>query len=362
MTYRSLLLTICTCSCVLSATESFKLKSKVQPIIAIEQNGNTRDSGEYALGFNRLKLYAEYRKSLSGEVSVSGDISLDFSEKEIAQMVKKTVVKIGFRPEIALTVGQYKVPFHHNDYIESGSLAHIHRSHTSKHLRDELAITGYKQGVSLCGKFLEKKISYRAGLFYDNSMDLKGFEGRELLMLPSLYLTYRPVSSIVFTYGALFPEFSAKSVDDAITKKRLALHSFSASYEAPKLYETALDLFIGVDTAQGKKVMQLRAGYDENTSLSIYTTHTLKIPVLEKSQLRFSVAGEFLNGLTYYDGHYNDRAFTYALFTTAAYSIRKNFSVAVTLDERFDKEFKAVNRKRAALQCTFSPTLLSRSK
>lgn len=362
MKYRSLLLAIFACSAMVTAAESFTLKSKIQPTLSVEQKGSTSDSGDYSLGFNRLKLYTEYKKSLKNSVSLSGDLALDFSKKEIAEIVKKAQVEVEFRPEIALAVGQYKVPFLRNDYMGSGSLPHIHRSFTSNHLRDELAITGYKQGVSVRGSFLEEKLSYRAGLFYDETMDLKGFDGGELVMLPSVLLSYSPVPSLEIRYGGLFPEFCSELIDNTIKKKRLALHSFSVSYEAPKLYETALDLFIGVDTAEGRELMQMRAGYTENTSLSIYTNHTFKVPVKEKSQLLFSVAGEFLNGLTYYDDLYNDRAYTYALFGSAAFVLRKNFRVDLTLDERFDKDFKAIKEKRAVLQCTFSPTLLSRSK
>lgn len=362
MNYRRFILAICFGTALVSAADSFKIKTKVQPLISLEQKGSTSDSGDYFLGFNRLKLSTDYEKMFAGEKRIAAELSLDFSKKELDKLVKKATLSLTFRREIALKIGQWKVPFYTNDYVGSGSLRHVHRNFTTYHLRNELAVTGYKQGVSLEGTFLEERLSYGAGLFYDESKDIKGFDGSELVMLPSLHISYKPWEFLSLEYGGLFPEFCTKTVQNNMEKKRLSLHTFSIAYEAPVLYDTELDIFIGVDTADGREMMQFQLGYTENTSMSIHTNHRFRLPLKEKSALHFSVAGEFLNGLTYYDGEYHNRAFTYALFGTVAYIIRKNLQVEVTLDERFDNNFAAIKQKRAALQCTFSPTLLSRSK
>lgn len=343
---------------VIVQAAEFSIKAKIQPRVQIEESGSFADSGRYLYDFHRIKLYTTYRKKLSDRVRVSSALSFDFTEKNVNNLVKEALVSLTMQEYILLRTGQLKLPFYYNDYCGSGEIGHNYRNNTVKHLRKELAIGGYQKGVVLSGLFWKDKIEIGAGLFYAKNIDIEGVSGSELLMLPNLNILFRPIEPLMIRYAFVAPHFEALYIDGQRREKRVPLHSFSLGYKTGSLYKTSLELFWGADTALGKELMQLQETYDENLSFSLYSNHVFAFSLSEKMSLETALAGEFLNGLTFYDSLYRDRQFNYALWGTFALRYGKKLSIAITFNESFDKQFNAKNEKQISVEGTYSPTLI----
>ncbi len=262
MNVKLLTLSLVSSLSLLSAGE-LKLKSKVQPLLSIEQRGNFSDEGDLDWGFNRLKLSTQYKQKVGG-VKLRYDFGLDFTKEHGDDMIREAAIEAEFMPQLVLTAGQKKVPLLRNDYIGSGSLTQVHRSYSSDHLRDQLGVTGYLPGLALSGAFLEQKLSYHLGVSFNDKLDGDGIAARALVMLPSLKLRYEPLEFLALEYAALFPEFTAELKDGTKEYTRLALMAVSLEAAAPRLYRTEFELLIGADTTDGRALMQLQPDHDEN--------------------------------------------------------------------------------------------------
>lgn len=338
------------------------LKAKFQPLLSIEEKGYFATEGDFDFTFQRLKLYVTYDDEISGGKTVSGSLSLDFSEKKIEDIVKDAQFLFAPIEPLSFGLGQRKIPFLYNDYCGSEKLFHSVRSLTSKHVREVLLVGGYKKGGWLKGVVGDDYFLYDVGLYYEPELDIEGVSGSEISMLPVIKISTKAIKSFVIDYSILLPLFEMRLYDGSLKRKRVVLQSLSARFKADKLYRTELDLFIGADTTLGKELMQFIPSYDENVSFSLYSNHVFAVPLKETLTLTTAVAGEFLNGLTYYDGLYHDRAYNYGIWTTLGLSYKKKLSFKCGFSERFDNDFQSLNWKQFSFQCTYSPTLLKWEK
>lgn len=360
-----MLLRICVtilCFVCVSYSAEYTLKAKIQPQVQLKERGNYNDSGSYHYGFHRIKLYNSFEKKLSEKISLRSMLSLDFSERNADAIVKEARILLLYKKRIEVHLGQYKLPFYYNDYCGSSKIAHVSRSFTSEHLRHMLSIGGYKQGFQVIGSFWDEHVTVEAGLFYSEDIDIEGVSGSELFMLPQIKLECTPFQPLKLMYSLIMPNYEAKLSSGEIDRKRVPLHTFSLNYEYKNLYKGGVELFVGPDTVTGKDLLQLQESYDENLSFSLYSNHIVTMTITEKFGLRAAIAGEFLNGLTYIDSRYQDRSFNYALWGTIALSCGKNLSLTVTVNERFDNDFKALHEKEIYVEGTFTPTFIKRKK
>lgn len=339
----------------------FSIKAKLEPYLLFSEKGNFADSGAFDYGFNRLKLYFTYREKLKSNAILESRLSFDFSHTEFENIVKEARFKATLKAPVSLGIGKYKPPFYYNDYCGSSKLGHIYRNATTAHLRDLLSIGGYQLGADV-SYTLKELYSISVALFYNERFDVKGINGTEPFMMPLLELKAKPLPFLKLSYSAFFPEYQARLLDDSLIKERLALHSVHISAQTPKVYESTLDLFWGVDTARGRKLKTIHEAYSENLSFSLYTNHVFSFALSEKHQFITSLGGEFLNGLTYSDGYYWDRLFNYVLSGSLGLSYGKKLVVRTTFNEKFDRSGNALQQKRFALQLTYTPTLLKRKK
>lgn len=342
--------------------KNFKLKVKVQPLLSVSEEGNLTSSGKFKYGFNRLKLYGSYKEAFSSGRNIEGKVSLDFSEDSIENIVKNAFIESQLHPYLGIKLGQYKVPFALSDYGSTDMLGHIYRSESSRHLRTHLQVAGYKPGITVTGTFWNDKIHCGLSLFWEESLPTKGFDPLDLVSLPSLQISVNPLEFLSFHYGLIVPGFATLDIDSKRTRTTLPLQTLALQVSLPKIYRTDLELFFGVDTAKGKELMMFQESYDDNCSFSLYSNHVFTFQTNDNSHISLAVAGEFLNGLTFYDGIYNSRSFTYNLQGTLGYFFKKNVGLQLGFKEQFDDAFKATKQKRISLQCTYVPILIKRSK
>lgn len=347
--------------CVVQAHE-FTLKAKIQPRVQIKEHGSYADSGDYLYDFHRIKVYTEYHRVLASNLSVQAMLSLNFSEKEIEEVAKEALIALSIRDNLLIETGQMKIPFYYSDYCGSSKIGHSYRNGTSDHLRNSLSIGGYQKGLIISGHMWDKRVALTAGAFYAKNIDIQGVSGSEPLMLPLFRSRISPFDVLTIEYGFIAPLFEAKMVDGALKRARVPMHSLRIAYAPENLYSASMELFWGADTARGKELMQLQESYDENLSFSLYFRNHFSIPLNEKLQLEPALAGEFLNGLTYYDALYRDRDYTYALYGSLALGYGKRLCFMATVVEQFDNRFSTLHRKRIALEATYAPTLFKRRK
>lgn len=361
MKSKCILLVFFAISVVVCAKE-FRMDGVIQPHIRIRENANYTDSGDFVWGFRRLKVSFNYDDSLLKSLKIKGFLSLDFANKEVTEIIRKAGFQATFNDYLRLQGGQFKVPFLYNDYCGSDNLIHSDRSFTSDHLRKELTVGGYQQGILLSGSLKEKVLSYSVGLFYSDDIDRKGYSGKEFFMIPHFKVAVEPLTFLSLSYGIIAPAYSAPLINGADNEKRFVLQAISVRCKAPKLYRTELDIFLGVDTADGKALMNLHPSYDENVSFSLYSNHQFSFPLGEGAEVVVALAGEFLNGLVYYDGLYHERTYNYALWTTAGISVKKRFGCKVSFNERFDRDFSPTFHKEIGLEVSYTPTFVKVKK
>lgn len=335
----------------LTGARELKLETTIQPELLLEEKGDFSKEGESHMGFNRARIGLRYSEKVLG-VKLNSRLNFDLTEKSLDESIKNGYVELGFLPQLELTMGRKKGLFGYENRVSSRDLPLVFRSETSSHLKNELGVSGFLDGVVLSGTVQAFPLSYGAAFTVSENDRREGVHADRLFSQTALTLSYQ-FDSLDITYSANITRAGATSLDGSDSTELFLLHEAGISYRAPKLYSGLFTCFWGIDTGSVQKISPLLPEYEENVSFSLYTSHEVKVPINKDISIDAALGAEFLNGLNYYDGAWHDRSFSYAGYGSLGLSLGKRFRFQTAVKEKWDNEFSSVKDMELAFQCSY---------
>ncbi len=329
-----------------------KLETTVQPELVLEQKGDFATEGESSIGFNRARVGLRFSEELSNIV-VKSRLSFDLTEENLEESIKNAYVQFDFFPQFELTLGRKKGIFGYENRVSSSDLPLVFRSETSSHLKNELGVSGFLDGVTLSGELSSIPLSYSGSFTRSENDQRDGLHFDRLFSQTALSLSYEPIDSLSVTYSANISQVGVSVLGNSDSTDIFLLHEAGVTYHAPKWYTGMVTCFWGIDTTSARELSPLLTNYEENISLSLYTSHEMKIPLNDDLSLDVALGGEFLNGLNYYDGAYHDRSFNYVGYGALGVSIGDHVRFQTAVKEKFDSDFSSINDMEIAVQCSY---------
>lgn len=334
----------------LASASGLEIGGKVEPLYEIKEEGSLQDSGTSEAGLHRAQMTLKYKEKIVNDWVISGRFTFDAAENELEEMIHQAYVAMKFGDPFKVEVGRNKPAFSRNAQIGSSKLPTIYRSWTTEHLKDDLGVAGYLDGVELSGNFLDNKLFYSVALNYYEHDRRDGYSLSRMFSLPYISLGSTLFERLTIRWDMAFP-LTAVSYEAGDTKEeRLVLHDWSVSYEAPKLYKGTIEAFLGADTTQGMILNEIHETYSDNVHFSFQMMNEFYSPRRNGFGLFGALGGEYLNGLNYRDGAYVDREFNYAAVAVLGGTYENLLRVQVSYDARFDKDFATINQARFAFQ------------
>ncbi len=334
----------------LAPASSFKIGGKVEPLYEIKEKGSLQDSGSSEAGLHRAQITLKYKEEIVNDWTISGRFTFDASENELEEMVHQAFVAMKFGDPLKVQVGRFKPAFSRNAQIGSSKLPTIYRSWTTEHLKDDLGVAGYLDGVELSGDFFENKLFYSVALNYYEHDSRDGYSVSRMVSLPFISLGSSPFEGLTIRWDMAFP-LTALSYENGNSKEeRLMLHDWSLTYEAPKLYKGTVEAFLGADTSQGMILSDIHETYSDNVQFSLQLMNEFYSPRRNGFGFFGARGGEYLNGLNYREGAYVDREFYYAAVGVLGATYEDLLRVQISYDQRFDHAMASINEGRFAFQ------------
>ncbi len=330
----------------------FKLETTVQPELLLEQKGDFATDGESNIGFNRARVGVRFSEELSNIV-VKSRLSFDLTEENLKESIKNANVQFEFLPQLELSLGRRKGIFGYENRVSSIDLPLVFRSETSSHLKSELGVSGFLDGVILSGELSSIPLSYSGSFTRSENDQRDGLHFNRLFSQTALSLSYEPIESLSVTYSANISQVGASVLGNDDSTDVFLLHEAGVTYEAPNWYTGLVTCFWGIDTSSAKDLSPLLVNYEENLSFSVYTSHEMKIPLNEDLSLDVALGGEFLNGLNYHDGAYHDRSYNYVGYGAIGVSIGEHVRFQSAIKEKRDSDFESINDMEIAIQCSY---------
>lgn len=330
------------------------IETFIQPYLVLSENGNWQNRAETTPLIHRAKLSFRLNSKILNDSQIKGRLSIDIAEKEFSDFIKNAYVSIEPIEQFSIKAGKFKTPFGSHFLISSKDLKTIYRSHTTKHLKDELNIAGYNYGIAIYGKFNDM-IKYEAGVFKFINNDIPGFHIKDIFDYPVLSLEFNPLENISISYKSTLPQTGTVSENGEVLYKRFLFHDILVTFKSPnKLYETFFNTFIGVDTSEVKDAQVFFRGYEENVAFSLFSNHIFNWKI--KSNYTFSLATgfEYLNGLNWIgEDQYENRSYYFALSENLQIKYKNKFFLQFSFDNKLDNKFKSINESRFAVQATY---------
>ncbi len=328
--------------------------TKIEPLFSVKENGSLSDSGKATSELHRAQISMKIRDKTTAGFTISGELSLDATEKSTEAMIHNGYVQIEFAKPIGVEVGRSKPSFSRNASIGSSKLPAIYRSWTSEHLENELGVAGYIDGVRLFGELFENRLNYAVSLNHAVSDERDGFSAGNLVSLPIVSIGSEPIKGLNVRWDMAFPLSAISTTTGATTEIRPVLHDWSVHYKVPKLYSGSFELFLGPDTAEGRLLKTINESYKQNISYSLQTMHEFSVPLSEKIDAFGALGAEYCNGLNRLNGTYVDRDFYWATTIAAGANYGKFLRLLVSADEQFDSQVKQKHQTRLAVQLILS--------
>lgn len=327
-----------------------KIGGKIEPLYEIEENGNFADSGSSDIGLHRAQLSIKFKEKTPNDWTIGGKLNVDLAENELDEIIHNAYASIEFADPVKITVGRKKPPFSLNASMGSSSLPTIYRSWTSKHLKDELGIAGYLDGMTIGGSVLDELFFYSVTLNHYEHDRRDGFSASQLYSLPCISLGSKPLKGLTVRWDMAIP-YTAVSYEDGSSKDlRLLLHDWSVSYSSPRIYRGSIEAFLGADTTDAKTLREIHESYDDNIRFSLQMLNEFYTPRRNGFGLFAALGGEYLNGLNQENGESVNRDFYWAGVIVAGGTYKDLLKVQVSCDNRFDEKFKSTDDMRIAVQ------------
>ncbi len=140
-------------------SRDIKIETTIQPLLQLKEKGDFSRDGESELGFNRARLGFTYGESINS-LSIKSKLSVDFTEDTFDEIVKNGYIGVEVIPEFGFTVGRFKGVFGYENRVSSKKLPLVFRSETSSHLKKELGISGFLDGVRFSGTLQKLPLTY----------------------------------------------------------------------------------------------------------------------------------------------------------------------------------------------------------
>jgi len=133
--------------------------------------------GPAAYGQNDGFRIHDARLRATGKIGIVFDYRLQASFDRESDRVRllDAELTLPIRPELAVSIGQFKAPFGGEELKGKGDITFLERAQI-----DQLLAPGRQVGVQASGSFLEDRLTYRAGMFNGNGTSLQNDDGRFL--------------------------------------------------------------------------------------------------------------------------------------------------------------------------------------
>ncbi|MDP2529746.1 MAG: porin [Candidatus Palauibacterales bacterium] len=139
------------------------------------------------------------------------DVQAAFDRSQDRVRLLDARLTLPIRPELAVSLGQFKAPFGGEELEEKGDITFLERSQIT-----DLLAPGRQVGAQASGSFLEDRLKYRAGLFNGNGRSLQNDNGSFLYAAHVQFNNVGPVEfyeDLMVQVGASFA-FSRDSAVD----------------------------------------------------------------------------------------------------------------------------------------------------
>ncbi|ERP30726.1 porin [Chitinivibrio alkaliphilus] len=337
----------------ISAADVLDIELLIQPMLTVEEDGNSSDEWESEFGFTRVRSdFLFTRDVLSSEVRAS--LMTDFTDAGTPDIVKNAYIEIRFPGNLHWRTGQFKMPFGFESTTSSKDIPFANRGEISSYIRDNLGITGgFWRGTRLRFRHSTPRIEradYEFGLFKNSpgrpDADLTEAYGKRLFSLPvaSATLTF---SDNLTLYGAIAaPYYEGIGTQSGI---RVLLGDFGASYRISR-YSGMMEFFLGADTADTRQYLKYASTDTEGLSRGISLRQSYDFDLAHKYGLTASVRFEQLYGKAYTSFEYINRDFLYTLTWGTRLYIDTDLYIDLEYSDRYDSGFSSRDLREIALQ------------
>jgi hypothetical protein len=338
-------------ACGLKAEPDCTYALFLQPWTIAEQNDAWYANGFFDIGLHRAAaaLRAEH---MAGPIGVTGQIRFDMVESYVQNSLQNAWVALSFKPYLKFKAGKFKIPFGASSLISPSRLPTVYESFTAGHMKDKLAVAGYRSGAVIYGD-LCKAADFSIGTFQYSLDRVTGAGTSDLYRLPVARLSLHPLPMTSIDYMIAAPQLARYGEWNRISSRRFLLHDIALTVEPNTRYRGFLELFYGIDTSQVKDMQDLWEGYDDNVAYSIYSAHTFTLALPWNLRLRLTTAGEFLNGLNYIYQQFSYRQFYYAATQDVQLVLGKGVVVEMSYDMRVNEQLHGFRQQRIAAQISF---------
>ncbi|MBN1131283.1 MAG: hypothetical protein JXA71_20010 [Chitinispirillaceae bacterium] len=345
---------LCVAAIALNAETDINLDLFLQPWSRLDQNNAFYADGHFQIGLHRAETALRAEKKI-GPFDAAGKLRIDMAENTVQEALQNAWVALTFKPYLKFKAGKFKIPFGANNLIAPSRLPTVFNSFTVDNLKYELGVAGFRSGAMVYGD-INPAVHFAFGTFEYPLHDLPGTGERDLFRQPVARVGWQPGPMVGFDYMVTAPELARVRSNGTVISRRLLLHDIAVTVDYSRWYRGSLEWFIGVDTADAPLVQLIYGGYQSNVAYSLYTAHTVTVPLPRKRMLRLTTAGEFLNGLDYRYEQYVLRAFYYALTQDVQLHLGSGVVMELSYDMRLDERLHGFKYQRVAAQIHFGTT------
>ncbi len=138
-----------------------------------------------------FRIY-DARLSANGRIGIAFDYHLLAAFDRLQDRVRllDATLSLPIRPELAVTVGQFKAPFGREELQSKSQITFLERAQVTN-----LLAPGRQVGAQASGSFLEDRLTYRAGLFNGNGRD---FQNDNSSFLYAAHVAFNNVGPVEF--------------------------------------------------------------------------------------------------------------------------------------------------------------------
>lgn len=355
----ALLLLLLTLSLAKEAT--LEINATVQPLYSIE----FLEAGEFAnkeevegFSIHRAKVGLTFEKGYKNHAYLA-EVSVDFTEKELDEILKDSWLALRVRPQLQFKVGKFKSQFGLESSTSSSKLPLIFRGELSRFIRNKATIGGRQLGLEISGE-INNYFQYSLATFNYSGFTTPGgtfvAQVNRSTALPILTLSSKPHDIVQVQYSLAIPFIGAVTVDNTITGDRYYFHSFGTKVRT-KRYEGLVELLIAPDTTKYQD-LALYLDYDEPVSQAIAVTNSYIHPLKKDNKLSLHSRFEYLNGLNYDWLTLSEREFYYTLTEGIKFTNKKRFAIEVNVSSKYDIDFKSIKATKLSIQASSKFSIL----
>lgn len=349
---------------IFASEAALEIDATVQPLYSIEflEAGAFADKEEIeGFSIHRAKVGLTFEKAYQNHAYLA-EVSVDFTEKELEEILKDSWLSLRLRPQIEFKVGKFKSKFGLESSLASSKLPLIFRGELSRFIRNKATIGGTQLGLEIGGE-INRYLQYSLATFNFSGFTTPGgtfiAQVNRSTALPILTLSSKPHDIVLLQYSLAIPFIGAVTEDNTITGGRYFFHSFGTKVRT-KRYEGLAEILIAPDTTTYQK-LALYLDYDEPVSQAFSITNSYIQPLKKENKLSFHSRFEYLNGLSFNWLTFSDRSFYYTFTEGIKFTNRKRFAIEVNVSSKCDIDFKSINETKLSIQASSRFSILRKN-